>query len=444
MMVPSPHSSLRSRLSSWLAVQAALGLGLVSVVVYVVIAWTLSERQDEILAQKREAVQRLLGQAGDAADISQVRHLLKDFLAGHAELSLRIAASDGRLLYEAIGQSASPEHSKALAFDVGRPGALPSSARATLMLDRRLDRSLLERLAWTLSIAAFAGTLAVSAAGFWLVRRGLSPLDALVRQTNRITALELERRLDGSGQVKELQPLIVQFNGLLDRLGAAYRQMESFNADVAHELNTPLSTLISSCELALRRPRSHEELKEILASNLEELREVAGIVADMLFLSNAERGVPARRGRPSSVAALVRDVVDFHEAALQEAGLGAAVDGDAFAALDTPLVRRAVSNLLSNATRYAAAGSVVRVQVESCADGDVVIAVSNDGQNVEPQHLARLFDRFYRADAARNRSSGHHGLGLSIVAAIAKMHAGSTFASSDAGRTRIGFTLRAS
>src|SRR3989442_950748 len=133
--------------------------------------------------------------------------------------------------------------------------------------------------------------------------------------TRKLSAQDLQRRLDDSGQPQELRPLIAQFNALLERLAVAYRQMEAFNADVAHELNTPLTTLISSCELALRKPRSEAELREVLASNLEDLRRMAGIVADMLFLSQADRGQGARLAPWASLAALAHEVIDIHEAA---------------------------------------------------------------------------------------------------------------------------------
>lgn len=110
----------------------------------------------------------------------------------------------------------------------------------------------------------------------------------------QVSAQNLIHRLDDSQQPQELRPLIGQINDLLDRLSVAYKQMESFNADVAHELNTPLSTLISSSELALRKRRTSEELIDVLSSNLEDLHRMANIVADMLFLSNADRGNGAR------------------------------------------------------------------------------------------------------------------------------------------------------
>ncbi|MBY0234503.1 MAG: two-component sensor histidine kinase, partial [Burkholderiaceae bacterium] len=213
---------------------------------------------------------------------------------------------------------------------------------------------------------------------------------------------------------------------------------------VAHELNTPLATLISSSELALRKSRSVDELREVLAANLDDLQRIAGIVKDMLFLSQADRGASARRTPVHSLAALASDVVEFHEAAMQEASLFAEVIGDASGLFDAGLLRRALSNLLGNATRYAKPGSAVRIEIESDGPGHVLkIAVVNQGDGIAAAHLPRLFDRFYRADPARANADLNHGLGLSIVAAIARMHGGAPFADSKDGVTRIGISLPA-
>lgn len=435
------RGSLRGRLSRWLALQAAVGLGLVCVAVYIVIAWTLAARQDDILRQKQASVQHLLAEGRGAHDLAGVRHLLNDFLAGHDELSLRLQDADGRLIYETLREMPARSDTKRLDFAIRVPGESGATAHATLTLNQQGDEALLARLAWTLALAALAGTVAVSAGGFWLVGLGLSPLHKLVEQTRRVHALRLDRRLDGSEQAEELQPLIAQFNALLDRLDVAYRQMEAFNADVAHELNTPLATLISSCELALRRPRGAEELCDVLASNLEDLHRMAGIVNDMLFLSNAERGLPARRARVPRLALLAAEVVEFHEAALLEAGLRSKVRGDAAASVDAPLLRRALSNLLGNATRYARPGSCVEVEVRALEQGRVELSVTNEGAVLQTEDLPRWFDRFYRADPARSQADRNHGLGLAIVAAIARMHEGEVFAESANGVTRIGLRI---
>lgn len=434
--------SLRGRLSRQFALQTMVGLGFVCGVVYLVIALTLSNRQDETLDKKRATVQRLLSEARDAHDVPAIKHLLSDFLVGHDDLSAVVRQADGGLVFERYTPDRLEPMSKRLAFDVTLPAELGGAGRAELIYDTRKDESLLTRLWWTLLTAAIVGSFAVSTLGFLLVKKGLAPLDALARQTAGLDAIRLDQRLDPTGQPEEVKPLLTQFNALLDRLQAAYVQMEAFNADVAHELNNPLSILIGSCEVALRRERSTVELHDVLSSNLEDLRRIAAIVADMLFLSHAERGVAARRSEPMSLADLAADVVEYHEAALEEAALQIEVRGDARLAVDVGLVRRALSNLLGNAARYATRGSLVEVRISRADGSHVAIGVHNVGPRIGQEHLPRLFDRFYRIDPARTNASRNHGLGLAIVAAIAKMHGGSASAQSDDAGTCIQFTLQ--
>lgn len=439
-----PH--LGRRLSLWLALQTMLGLGLVCAAVYLVAALTLEQRQQDMLDHKQQAVLHLLAEGRSAHSDKGLAHMLDDFLTGHDELSLRIVDGQGRAAYERLREPLREERALRRGFVVP-PATGLRNARAELLLDRRSDDALLERLAWTLGLAAVGGALLASLVGSWLVRLGLAPLRLLTEQTRRLSAHDLQRRLQDRGQPQELRPLIAQFNALLERLSVAYRQMEAFNSDVAHELNTPLTTLISSCELALRKPRDAAELREVLASNLEDLQRMAAIVADMLFLSQADRGQGARLSAVASLAALAHEVIEFHEAALQEAGVQVCVQGDAPAQVDARLLRRALSNLLGNATRYAAPGSTIAVQIihRPCARhdgaGEVELAVLNQGPPIPAEHLPRLFDRFYRGDAARSQADRNHGLGLAIVAAIARLHAGHTFAESAHGQTRIGLRL---
>ena len=439
-----PH--LGRRLSRWLALQTMLGLGLVCAAVYGVASMTLEQHQQETLDLKQQAVLHLMTESRSAHNEAGLAHMLDDFLTGLDEMSLRITDLQGRVIYERLRIPKTPGRTLQRSFEVVLADS-GQHAQAQLTLDRADDDRQLSLLAWTLALAAVGGALLVSLTGIWLVRLGLAPLRELTEQTRKLSAQDLQRRLDDSGQPQELRPLIAQFNALLERLAVAYRQMEAFNADVAHELNTPLTTLISSCELALRKPRSEAELREVLASNLEDLRRMAGIVADMLFLSQADRGQGARLAPWASLAALAHEVIDFHEAALQEADLQVVVQGDAAAEVDARLLRRALSNLLGNATRYAQRGSTITVQIGArpCAHhggaGDVALAVLNRGPTIAPADLPRLFDRFYRADAARSQADRNHGLGLAIVAAIARMHGGRCFAESEGGFTRIGLEL---
>jgi len=227
------------------------------------------------------------------------------------------------------------------------------------------------------------------------------------------------------------------------RLEQSYAQLEGFNADVAHELRTPLANLMGQTEVALSRERPMAEMRETLVSNLEEMQRLSAMINDMLFLSQADRGAVARRGEPVSLAVLAQQVVEFHEGALEDAGLRLRVEGDALLPVDESLIKRALSNLLGNATRFATRGSTVVIGIAPDAARQVQVEVSNQGPAIAPEALPRLFDRFFRADESRccDGDEQHHGLGLAIVAAIARMHAGRTIAGSGDGTTRVGFTL---
>ena len=362
---------------------------------------------------------------------------------GHGDLSLEVSLADGTVLYAHTRNQNAQTVWRQRKFEVAQVAGPASPAlHVQLSLDIQTDNQLLHRLALTLLVAAIGGAIVVSLGGFSLVKLGLAPVRRLAGQTRALSADSLHQRLDGDEQPLELVPLIDQFNALLARIEKAYSQMEGFNADVAHELCTPLATLIANNELALRRPEQ-ADMREVLASNLEELHRLTGIVNDMLFLSQADRGVGARRAPVASLASMAADVLDYHEAALAEAGLTAKVVGDAHGAFDVPLLRRALSNLLGNATRYAKNGSIVQITFKPADEDRVLISVANCGDTIDPEILPYLFDRFFRGDPARSHGQSNHGLGLAIVGAIARMHQGEPVAWSENGVTIVGVEIRA-
>lgn len=440
-MSRSRIGSLGRRLSYWLALQSLAGLFVVCATVYGATHLGFQARQMEELLQKQTQLHHLLGESMHDDDVVTLKHKLDDFFIGHPDMALSLVRGDGSPFY--LRPAPGPVGEARVArFALPSPAPEQGSLDAVLTLDIRDDAALLRRIGFTLALAAIAGTLLVSAGGFALVRLGLRPLRDLVDQTRQLAADTLHVRLDGSAQPEELEPLIAQFNELLGRLEIAYDQLEGFNADVAHELCTPLATLIGSTELALRKARGANDLREVLGSNLEELQRVAGIVHDMLFLSQADRGAAARRVPTPSLAALARQVSDYHEAALVDAGLTLEIVGDAGGGFDTPLLQRALSNLIGNASRYAQHGTTLRVEISAEPACEVQLKVVNRGVTIGPDDLPRLFDRFFRGDAARSDADRNHGLGLAIVAAIARMHGGRPLAASTGGRTSIGLSLK--
>jgi two-component system heavy metal sensor histidine kinase CusS len=285
-----------------------------------------------------------------------------------------------------------------------------------------------------------AGVGVAAALGYWIARIGLWPLARLCRQARALSPANRSQRLGLRPMPTELSNLTASFNGALERLEQACGQLEAFNADVAHELRTPLTNLIGQTQVVLSRGRSADELQEVLQSNLEEFERMRSIVNDMLFLARADRGALAGNPARVSLCDEMRKVVEFLEPMAEERGVKVSVHGDAQVEVETALVRRALSNLLQNAIEHSAEGAEVVARVE-VHDGMPRLAVSNPGRCIDDAHLPHLFERFYRADPSRANSGANHGLGLSIVKAVATMHRGAVFARSEAGWNTFGFTV---
>jgi two-component system heavy metal sensor histidine kinase CusS len=286
--------------------------------------------------------------------------------------------------------------------------------------------------------------LVVALAGYWIARLGLQPLKQLSKEAQALRPKTLSQRLQTTPLPVELSALAEAFNGALSRLEEAYRQLESFNADVAHELRTPLANLIGSTQVALSRQRSAGDFEEVLQANLEDLERLRSIVNDMLFLARADRGEVATGLVLAPVAQEVRKTIDFFEFVLDESRTQVGIAGDvqAEARLESALFRRAMSNLLQNAIEHSSPGARITVSLRE-EPAATWIAVSNPGAPIGAQHLQHLFDRFYRVDAARNDGGEHrgHGLGLAIVKAVASMHGGQVSASSESGVNTFGFSV---
>ncbi len=297
-------------------------------------------------------------------------------------------------------------------------------------------------VAFTLLTLAAIGL--VMALGWWIARIGLRPLERLSEQARGLRPKTLSQRLLLDRLPVELEDLTVAFNGALERLEDAWQQLEGFNADVAHELRTPLANLIGGTQVALSRPRSAAEFEDTLQSNLEELERLRSIVNDMLFLARADQGEAATGLTAAGVAHEVEMTIEFFEPLLDETGTSVTIEGElrTQATMNIALFRRALSNLLQNAIEHSAPGSKLVVTIAPRA-GATWISVANPGAPVEAVHLPRLFDRFYRVDSSRHDTGEihGHGLGLAIVKAVASMHGGATLATSDGGVTTIAFSI---
>ncbi|MEG3133993.1 heavy metal sensor histidine kinase [Rouxiella sp. T17] len=281
-----------------------------------------------------------------------------------------------------------------------------------------------------LTAAALTALLA-----FWIARRGLSPLRHLAGQTASIGIRNLSTRIDNRKSPRELTVLIDGFNQMLDRLEISFTQLSQVSADMAHDLRTPIGNLLGQTEVALSQQRSTDYYEKLLGSNFEELLRLSKMTDNMLFLARAEHADHAIERALLNIGDEFQRMGEYFEGPAEERGLSVILHGEGNIWADANLLRRALANLLANAIRYAEEGSEIVLESAAHPQG-TKITVINQGQTINPQHLDRLFDRFYRADPSRNTHAHASGLGLSIVRSIMQLHQGQYSVVSENRQTR--------
>ena len=241
--------------------------------------------------------------------------------------------------------------------------------------------------------------------GWFVVRRGLLPLLAIKRQAAEITANRLHTRLPVEAIPRELADLADTLNGMLSRLEESFQRLSDFSSDLAHELRTPVSNLLTQTQVTLSKARSAEDYRDILASNAEEFERLSRTISDMLFLAKADNNQIIPNREAIDLAEEIGDLLEYYDVLAEEKSIDLSFSGAGQILGDRLMLRRAISNLLSNALRHTPNDGVVTVQIEERDDGLTHIAVENTGNEIPAEHLPRLFDRFYRVDSSRLRIS---------------------------------------
>jgi len=209
------------------------------------------------------------------------------------------------------------------------------------------------------------------------------------------------------------------------RMEEAFNRLSDFSVDLAHELRTPISNLMMQTQVALSQPRTGAEYQETLASNVEEFERLSVMIADMLFIARAEQGLIVPRRQPVNLAVEVHHLIDFFDALADEKKVRLSLTGEGIVSGDALMLRRAIANLLSNALRHTPVGGEVRITLAPDErGGGTRLTVENTGTSIPPEHLPKLFDRFYRADPSRHQEGEGAGLGLSIARSIVRAHGG--------------------
>ncbi|PAN79755.1 two-component sensor histidine kinase [Enterobacter cloacae] len=273
------------------------------------------------------------------------------------------------------------------------------------------------------------------------VRQGHLPLRNVSNAIKNITSENLDARLEPSRVPVELEQLVISFNQMMGKIEDVFTRQANFSADIAHEIRTPITNLVTQTEIALSQHRTQKELEDVLYSSLEEYNRMTRMVSDMLFLAQADNNQLIPDRVLFDLGAEVRKVFEFFEAWAEERhitltyhGVPCLIEGD------PQMFRRAINNLLSNALRYTPTGKTVTVSI-SKRGNDVELITENPGTPIPQVHLSKLFDRFYRVDPSRQRKGEGSGIGLAIVKSIVTAHHGKVRVESDAVSTRFILTV---
>ena len=313
-------------------------------------------------------------------------------------------------------------------------------AAAAIQVARTLEneRGVLQDLRQLLTVAIPTALALAGLGGWFLAGSALAPSERVRRKVDGIIQSgDLSRRVSADLPKDEIGRLAHTFDRLLERTEQSMRRERQFASDASHELRSPLTVLKGEISVALSRARSAEEYRDALAQLELSVDEMSVIVEDLLTLTRASAQDASARNEIVDMGALVTVVTErlggiaeakhIHLTGPTTAGGPARVRGDRVR------LQRVITNLIDNALRYTPEGGAIKARV-SAERAEVRVEVQDTGIGIAPEHIDRVFDRFFRADAARDRESGGTGLGLAIAKAIVESHGGTLRVTSHLGR----------
>lgn len=464
--------SLTARMSLFFGLAVAVTVLGVSIMMYAELVKQLHDKEENTLRDNLQIQRDVLEHLARKQKPSQWQHEWGEYQEDYQKFGWQLVAPDGQVL------AASPNMGRfraALAHAGGEPGFVRWADRArapvryfvlltvavdtpgpealelrgpalgpsgTVMrgiLDVSEDQHVLKAYRARLSGVIALAIVLSAGAGWVLARRGLAPVRAISREIGRINAEKLHARFSSEAWPSDFRVLASTFDDMLARLEASFDQLTRFSSDLAHEFRSPINNLVAAASVTLARARDPVEYQNTLEIVVEEGQRLSRMVSSMLFLARADNAGQHLQLERVALADEFRRLVDFYEIAAEEQSIGVTASGDGELVADPMLLRRALSNLLANALRYTPHGGTVRLSAARERD-TIVIAVSDDGVGIPAEHLPFVFDRFYRADAARS-SADSTGLGLAVVRSIVELHGGSASVASVVGQGST-FTLR--
>lgn len=435
--------SLTARMTVFFGTAIAVIVTCVSAMMYIELVQQLQEKEETELLEDVHIQQQLLANVQRKSPQSGWQHEWREQQDDIGEFAWQLLDTKGNILEGsrnatgfayAPGQTAASTHFAR----ISNPGANFDGTYLVLgaafvdadggkvlrgILDVTQDERVLRRyLAKSLVVVVLAIASSVFI-GWFLARRSLAPVRAISADIGRINAEQLDTRIAQEAWPTELGVLAETFDEMMARIEPAFDQLSRFSSDLAHEFRSPINNLVAAASVTLGRARTAEEYQTTLEVVVDEGVRLSRMVSSMLFLARADNAKQLVQLEDLSTEKEFCKLLEFFGILAEEQGVTLEADGNVPVRADPLLLRQALSNLLANALRYTARGGMVRLKALAEAD-HIVISVTDNGAGIASEHLPFLFDRFYRADAARS-SVDSSGLGLAVVRSIVELHCGS-------------------
>lgn len=453
--------SIGLRLTLWYLAIFALGEFVFGAGMWLILRHNVYDMVDDDLETQVQDLTIFLESQRPDASLAELQEAVKrTYSIEHSGDYLFLYTDSGDVIYRSASLRASPSKLK-------RADQISGSNIWTRRIDGHPIRFILDRLnvngriyiaesgipaddaietlhLFRMCLFMFAPALLLVAAGvgYWMSRRALAPVDALVRTAREVSGTNLGGRLQKLNTGDELQRLSDTLNEMLDRIESAFRRVTQFTADASHELRTPVSLIRTEAELALRRFRTENEYKDSLQHILLEAERTTTLIEQLLSLARADSGRETLHMRAVNLSETLRGVADSWKqvAAIRDLHFSANInDQDAVVSGEETLLRRLTDILLDNAFKYTPSPGTVSLTL-GCRDDIAVITVQDSGVGIPQEEQGKIFERFYRIDKARARAQGGTGLGLAIAQWIVSQHRGSIRVESRPGE---GATFRA-
>jgi len=440
--------SISFRLVAWYAGLLALIFLLLSVLLYLdlrrFLENDLRQSQSRRAHQIANALLVHVTQTGEPYVASQVKDWFEPEINGRF---IRISRADGRPVYlsgkpkdggfnpadvPAIASSSPPEFSQKIkladgktllvvALNVKAPGAPEYVVEFGGLLDP--VETMLNHLFLQLALGLPLAMIIIAGGGYLLLRRGLQPVEQITRAAERITQHNLSERLPVTQSGDELERLSVSLNRMIARLDEAFQNSKRFVADASHDLRTPLTIMRGELESLAEDARLNQELRERVASMLEEAVHLSKIVEQLFTLSRLDAGEAQTEWSRFDLSELARTTADQMSLLAEDKRIAISCHASQPLPVEGDRVRlkQVVVNLLDNAIKYTPASGAIQLRVNG-VNGHAELEVEDNGMGIPPAALPHVFERFFRVDQTRASNSESAGLGLSIVKSICTAH----------------------